>query len=110
MSISIIKAIPFRVSTDERSSVVMCHATTSSVGEQITRGKGWYGSNGHASTPIDVICIDHDGELYQFDIKSRIHVVSSVQEYTDKANKTKRDALIAKLSDDELALLGLSRI
>ncbi|ADM80054.1 hypothetical protein phiAS5_ORF0211 [Aeromonas phage phiAS5] len=100
---------PVHVDISERESKVFAYVTIPSVGTEISKGKGWWGGNGHVnSQPVDVLTFDVDGEKISFLLKDRINVITSKDQFQSiEQEKLKKQAL-AKLSTAERKALGLA--
>jgi len=101
--------VPITVPSDERASQVLLYVEprNQSMGLEIAKGKGWYGSNGHASTPIDVYEFVVNGESYIFPKNSRINIVSSSDEWNKRELEKQKQHALAKLTQKDREILGL---
>lgn len=101
--------VPITVPSDERASHVLLYVEShnQSMGLEIAKGKGWYGSDGHASTPISVYEFVVNGESYYFPKNSRIKIVSSSDEWNKRELENQKQRALAKLTQKERDILGL---
>lgn len=108
MKISTVHAI--QVPRNERENQLFGYFSETSLGLDLSKGKGWYGSDGNYTGAAIVLTFTDPatGQEYSFLQSSQINVITSKDSYLRLEKEKIRQSALAKLTHTEREILGLS--
>lgn len=103
----VITVYKFTVSVSEFLSRPFGYFVSAELGKKLSKGKGWYGSDGSNSGAVNVIVFTDTatGEMEAFTSEGQITVVYDENQYQTAQELTKIKSAMSKLSENELKLL-----